>query len=789
MSPERAPTVPAAPDPELDRRAFLGLFGLGAGAAAGLRLWAPRTAALAAGGGGEDGVFALADGTPRWTPVALPIPAHGDGGSAETDRERLARYVVEDTLKLPAGYRFDVVARWGDAFGPAGDAARAVRFGTNADWIGLVPMPGREGELWMVVNHEYVSARPWIQGYREAHGEDLPELRVSEGGHGKHARLVVDGHELDGLGLDLSAPDAAERCPAPALAAIRRVCRAALDDLGVSVLHVRRDERGRIAVVRDSALHHRISGAHPTTPTFGNCSGGTTTWGTALTCEENYQDQVQDEVDARGELVASRPKPFEVVEPLPGRPEPTYFNGLGQGLTPPLDGRDFGWVVHVDPAAGRLRKLRALGRFRHENAAVRCEGGKRLAVYMGDDRRGGHVWKFLSDGAVRDPSDPANVEHLERGTLHCARFEPDSKGRWIPLLPETPLARPRPEHTAEGHLWLPDRRPSEGRPADGGPRRGRVAVRAPHAKQKGLSPDEWVASVEQACGRPFDELTLGDLVWDPAGAQLEGEAKRAHRLAVLRLEAYAMANAAGGTPTARPEDLELHPLDRSLYLAFTDASGSSEGSPDARVFPDSGEDSSRQYGAIYRLFEREGDPAALEFGWGRFVSSGELCDGGGGFACADNLAFDPQGNLWMVCDIATERQNVAVDREQGTRPGKSAFRGVFGNNALFLIPTRGPLAGKPHCFGIGPMECELTGLTFSPDGRAMLVSVQHPGELNGARGRAGSGPDSETRKVVLADRAGRTFEQQRVVPLGSNFPSGERGAVPRACVVCITREG
>jgi hypothetical protein len=113
---------------------------------------------------------------------------------------------------------------------------------------------------------------------------------------------------------------------------------------------------------------------------------------------------------------------------------------------------------------------------------------------------------------------------------------------------------------------------------------------------------------------------------------------------------------------------------------------------------------------------------------------------------------------------------------------------VFGNNALFMIPTSGALAGVPLCFGIGPMECELCGPTFTADGRSLLLAVQHPGELHGTRGLPGvDQPLETTRPMRVAARDGTVFTQERVVPLGSNFPHRRPGAPPLPCVVCITR--
>lgn len=230
----------------------------------------------------------------------------------------------------------------------------------------------------------------------------------------------------------------------------------------------------------------------------------------------------------------------------------------------------------------------------------------------------------------------------------------------------------------------------------------------------------------------------------------------------------------------------MHPRDQSVYVGFTDSTGSGDGSPDVRIFPDSKGENSRQYGAIYRLVEDGSDPAARIFKWGKFVSSGEAAGQGGGFACADNLVFDPQGNLWMVCDITTPMHNMPVAREGQSSPGGKELVGIFGNNSMFMFPTAGPRAGQPFSFAIGPTECELTGPTFTPDGRALILSVQHPGEFYGIRGH-GTFPSEEVRSMRLAARDGTVFEQKRTVPMGSNFPSGKLGEVPRPCVVCIRR--
>lgn len=767
----------------LERRDVLAWLGASAAWIAAGSCSAPRRA---------PGAFLARDGSPSWTPLQTPTPGLADPGDAAGDAQRLARYCVLDELLVPAGFTYEVLASWGERFGPPG---HEIRFGYNNDFLGLVPVDSTDDELWLVVNHEYVSFRPWMDGFQSVRGRALPPVRFKcLEDDAKRVRIEVHEEVWEGTALDLHDPLLEERLSRRAIGALRELAREALGELGISVLRLKRDERGAWRVDRRSPHHKRISGVDPRTPTHSNCSGTVTPWRTALSGEENYQDYVQEAVDAAGEPSPRAPR-FEALGVQLEFDTPLEINGLGACLEPPQDGRDFGWVCHVDPASGELEKLRSLGRMRHENVALRCEPGRPLVAYTGDDRRGGHVWKFVSARVVERSDDPRNVRLFDDGTLYVARFHADGSGEWLPLVPSTPLALPSPEHTGGGHLWLPDRSSAwrDGRGPAGSPRRvpagGWVAVSAPGVKQPGLAPREWAQSVSTASGIPFEALTLGDLVWPPDGRELSPAELERHRQRVLLLDAVAMANAIGATPCARPEDLELHPDDGSVYIAFTDSvSTSSEGSPDARVFPESRGTSSRRYGAIFRLEEQGGDGAALRFRWNSFCSSGEVADGGAGFANPDNLCFDPAGNLWVLTDIPAAAQNAPVERSGDSAPGRDRFAGVFGSSALFMIPTRGPRAGVAHCFAIGPPECELCGVTFSPDGETLFLSVQHPGELHGTRGAPHTGrPDEVERTLSIAARDGTLFEQRRTVPLGSNWPARELGVPPRPAVVAIRR--
>lgn len=151
---------------------------------------------------------------------------------------------------------------------------------------------------------------------------------------------------------------------------------------------------------------------------------------------------------------------------------------------------------------------------------------------------------------------------------------------------------------------------------------------------------------------------------------------------------------AGGTECNRPEDIEINPSDNSIFISFTNNS-----------------DKGDYFGSIVRIAENENDFESLDFEWEVFAKGGADT----GFSCPDNLTFDNDGNLWVLCDISTTKLN--KDRQK-----------PFKNNSLFMIPVSGENKGKAFLFASGPVECELCGGTFTPDGSTLFISVQHPGE-------------------------------------------------------------
>jgi uncharacterized protein len=821
---------------ELSRRQFLAFLGVTGGAAAADTLLA--TAAV--GAEVPVGDFLGRGATPVRLPHQLPVYLDRDSflptsGQVGDFGAPLTGYtVLDDVVVAPEFDRYLVVA-WGDRV--FGDPDQYV--GYNCDYTAFRRLHGGgDGLLW--VNHEYVSfplslgapetpatlqaadprpatSFPAVVGF-DIDGPTVPQgtrwgeflynmggtvVRLRKGQDGRYA-AVADRrnrrlHGLSGLALNAGRGDV--RPDGTAFSTLvswgdrphQQGDRGYLIGTGPAAVEV---------MPRSSdGLGSRIIGTG-----FG-CSGALTPWGTVLSCEENFQGGagaffvgVQENVLPDGTqtgYVVGTPATF--TDPVSGQTFHNYTTGTLFGLV----GEKYGWVVEIDPAdpGWRARKHTAMGRVRHENVAMRAEPGRRLVAYLGDDRRGGHVWKYVSDGRVRDPHSRSTSRLLERGTLYVARLDPgdtSGTGRWIPLRPDTPVDPIAPSALAEreaaergvpveavtaAKLRLPRRTGVAGQSGDGGPYDVVVATE-----------DADLASYRTR-GGTVDAATLGDY-YTGQGAIL--------------VDAFLAGNLAGGTPTARPEDIEVSPHNRrQVFIAYTDGAPGGDGYPDSRVFvvgkyaPQV--DDTQQFGGLYKLTEDSGDATGTTFRWERFQQSGESgADDGDGFANLDNLAFDEDGNLWGVTDMSTGLHNglstvyggptlqpgtVAIDH---TATGSSAANlvGTFGTNWIFYVPVRGRAAGVVHPFGYGPPRCEMTGPTFVGD--TLLLSVQHPGEdspINGDPAAGGDAASIVTRTIEMLDLAGGLYPQARTVPRGSNWPNDGPAEPPRPSVIGIRRVG
>ncbi len=685
----------------LKRRDFLLFLGTSAGAIAfdaiskGQQLTSMPFGSEAVGT--DNAAMAATNSSLSFKSIRGAMPLATDRISADLQPKMYSSYEVKDDLVLPEGFTYDILAAWGEKVGDS-------RFGYNNDYISFIETGKDEG--YLTVNFEYISPLPWQQTYKQVIGKSLPFEEMA-------AALKKAGKE----GINLATlPDTDKTKQA-----IKSIAKEMLVDVGIGVISVKRNSDGKwirtyseadrritgisgledgrylkstgpaVAVFNKSNvkgykdnLGDRIVG------TVNNCSGDTTPWGTMLSAEENFQTFVPEAVYADGSSYNPSKKAFALGE--------DDAEGLSSIFG--LAGNKYGWMVEVDPANPNDygTKHTWLGRFRHEAVATRAEVGKPLVMYSGCDRRGGHLYKFVSKGVIRDPKDKANSQLLSDGMLYAAKINPDGTGRWIALQANTPVNPDLPSVHAGKMIPLPKR-------PDGG-----------YFK---ATKDEEITAYKQQF------KTLGDLY--------EGNALE--KQGAILIDAHFAANAAGATCNARPEDSDIAP-DGSLFIAMTSGSSGGDGGPDLRVFKGV-DDKAYEYGWIMKLMEEKNEPSAMSFKWTMFATGGEPATGGQGFSNPDNLVFDNSGHIWMVTDMSSDKHNRAVPKGRLDKEGKpvsqSNLRGIFGNNSIWFLPTSGANAGEAFLFGYGPMDSEITGPFFTKNQQTLFITVQHPGEINGKR--------------------------------------------------------
>ncbi|CAO4175116.1 PhoX family protein [Methylorubrum extorquens] len=327
---------------------------------------------------------------------------------------------IDERLHVAEGYEAKPLLRWGDplfpdepAFDPHKQSARAQerQFGYNNDFVGFIPLDkdGRRGLL--VVNHEYTNAELMFPGLGAADRKAVilalsPEqVAVEMAAHGGSVVEIV--REAEGWRPVIGSPYT-RRITAETPIALTGPA------AGHPRLMTEADPSGR-----------RVLGM------INNCSGGVTPWGTWLSGEENINYYFSGTLPA-GHAEAGNAKAI-------GLNSPQYawsrFHPRFDLAQAPNEPNRFGWVVEIDPfdPASTPKKRTALGRFKHEGAAGARSLDGRYVVYLGDDERFQHVYRFVSEGRVQaERAD--NADLLDSGTLSVARFEPDGTGRWLPLV-------------------------------------------------------------------------------------------------------------------------------------------------------------------------------------------------------------------------------------------------------------------------------------------------------------------------------------------------------------------
>ena len=218
----------------------------------------------------------------------------------------------------------------------------------------------------------------------------------------------------------------------------------------------------------------------------------------------------------------------------------------------------------------------------------------------------------------------------------------------------------------------------------------------------------------------------------------------------VMIETRRAADLLGATPMDRPEDVEAHPQTGHVYVVLTfnaqrtpaQAGGANPRGPNT-------------HGHIIEIIppmvNGRADHAATECRWAFFVMGGDpknpehgaryhgAVSATGWIAAPDNLAFDPQGRIW----IATDGQ-----------PGVAGFA-----DSVYAAETSGPRRGVPRNFFSAPRGAEICGPAFTPDGKTLFLAIQHP-----------------------AAESGSTYDNP-----STRWPDFRPDLPPRAAVVAITK--
>ena len=536
--------------------------------------------AVLAGGAAAASALALTSVAGGGTPASAAVLGR-DGGRAFGFRPIAPVPAEVDAVTVPEGWRWTPIIRWGDPlfdradrFDPNAQTAekQARQFGYNNDYLDILVEPhGREAVL--VANQEYTNAGIMFPP-AASEDERLEQLRVSKAAHGlavveltRRRRGDVWKYVVGGRRNRRITADTTFVFDGPAAGS------------------------GLLTTVEDP------SGRHPV-GTFGNCSGGTTPWGTVVSGEENFNGYFRaagTSPEHKRYGLSANPSAYgwEAVDPRFDARQPGYENEPNR----------FGWIVEIDPEAPDEPPVKhtALGRFKHEGANVTISASGHAVAYMGDDERFDYLYKFVSKNTFRPGKSAKARAHnktlLSEGSLYVARFRGDS---------------PVSEITGTGAL------PSDGS-FDG--------------------TGEWVALAidgrSAVPGFTIDQVLVHT------------------RLA---------ADAVGATKMDRCEDVEPNPVSGRVYVACTNNTdrgkagkeGATEINPrntnrDGHVIEITeagGDHTATAFG--WSILILAGDPARNPLTY----FAGFPADRVSPISCPDNLAFDSRGDLWISTDGA-----------------------------------------------------------------------------------------------------------------------------------------
>ncbi|WP_462388088.1 PhoX family protein [Acidovorax sp. Q11] len=535
---------------------------------------------------------------------------------------------------------------------------------------------------------------------------------------------------------------------------------------GIAVIEVTKTA-GKWAYVQNSALNFRLTSLSPieisgpargnaqlitkysptgttTRGTLNNCGTGKTPWGSFLTGEENwfgyFTRGAADDAARGNDKSVTALKRYGRAQGAASRhgwesggtaDQYQRWNNSKTGTS--VNGSDdyrnemngMGYIVEIDAYdnARMAKKRTGLGRFAHESAAFgKVEAGKPLSVYMGDDSRGEYIYKFVStalwNAADANAADRLAVgdKYLDSGKLYVAKFNADGTGSWI-------------------------------------------------------------------------ELSLANTaISGYAAYKFADEAD-------IAINTRLAADAVGATKMDRPEWNAVNPANGEVYFTLTNNSNRSVNPTGSQYLPDAA--NPRAYTDMKGTTAQNGNPnghmvrlkegaSVSAFTWDVYLFGAEAgadktmvnissLTADQDFSSPDGLAFSKAtGICWIqtddgaYTDVTNCMMLAAVPGQVGDGGKKTLSYTKADGSKMDIVTPVGKAATESTLkrFLVGPSGSEITGVAETPDGKAIFVNIQHPGET--------------TALANLGDPAKYTSQW----PSNAGYGAGKR---PRSATIVITK--
>ena len=478
--------------------------------------------------------------------------------------------------------------------------------------------------------------------------------------------------------------------------------------------------------------------------TLNNCGTGKTPWGTFLTGEENWfgyftRGAADDAARGNDKSVTSL-KRYGRSQGAASRhgwetggADDKYQRWNNSKTGASANGSDdyrnemngMGYIVEIDAydKTRMAKKRTALGRFAHESAAFgKAVVGQPLSIYMGDDSRGEYIYKFVTtavwSAADANPNDRMAVgdKYLDSGKLYAAKFNADGTGTWVELaMTNTAVA--------------------------------------------------------------------GYATYKFADA------------ADIAINTRLAADAVGATKMDRPEWNAVNPANGEIYFTLTNNSNRSIDPTGSQYLPDAS--NPRAYTDMKGTSKQNGNPnghlvrlkegaSVSSFSWDVYLFGAEAgadkslvnisaLTADQDFSSPDGLVFSKAtGICWIqtddgaYTDVSNCMMLAAVPGQVGDGGKKTLSYTKTDGSKLDIVTPVGKAATESTLkrFLVGPKGSEITGLAETPDGKAIFVNIQHPGE-----------------GTAMAN-VGDATKYQSQWPSNAGYGAGKR---PRSATIVITK--